>query len=692
MQNEQLIEKFFFTSIENVLKIQGKNLNALHRLEIFSLRDIVFLKPVDRDIYLNLEKISLDKPFESLVKIYATIRSFQLGRKQNIINVEFDNKNVELIFFNKIPPFLLSVLQLGKKYFVKGKMRLAFGRYQIIHPEFILNPRLVKNIFPKYNLTYGLSSTQLYNYILISLEYMGSFFSKLESFSRLDKYFLWLYKTVKRLHYADMSLNIKQSLSSFNFALKSLAFEELFTNQLAFKNFYFQKNNSYKKKKQIFSNHKLQKQILDILGFELTKEQKIAISEIEKDQISDLPMMRLLQGDVGSGKTIVALLTIINVVFTKKMQAALIAPTDILAQQHYQLFAKLLEHIDLKVEILTGSSKKKHKEIVKKDLLNNKISILIGTHSLFQKDVIFHNLAYVIIDEQHRFGVKQRLDLINKSKDADVLIMSATPIPRSLTLAIFGNIKISKLHKVMENISQVRTSLISIEKKKEIILSISKKIENGHRSFWVCPFVEKSENNEIFSHVISVKERYEELVQYYPGKVGLIHGSMKQAEQDLVLNKFIKGEFMLLVSTTVIEVGIDIKSVGFIVIENAERFGLSQLHQLRGRVGRDGTKADCILLYNKKFLSLEGKKRLFVMKNTNDGFLIAQKDLEIRGHGEIMGLKQSGQARFFFVDLVKDHFMVERAEIRSQKELNSTFSDFKIKVFLKGNFVYIKSL
>ena len=356
-------------------------------------------------------------------------------------------------------------------------------------------------------------------------------------------------------------------------------------------------------------------------------------------------MLRLLQGDVGSGKTIVALLTMLNAVECGT-QAAIMAPTEILAKQHFDTIAPLLEEIGLKAALLTGRIKGKARTQLLEELKEGKINILIGTHALFVEDVTFADLACVIIDEQHRFGVHQRLNLSDKGSRADVLVMTATPIPRTLILTAFGDMEYSKIDQLPEGRKPVDTRVMPLTKIDEIIPAVKRKTENDERVYWVCPLVEESEKIDL----AAAENRFEILQKTFGDKVGLVHGKMKEKEKDAVMERFKNGEIKLLVATTVIEVGVNVPEATVMIVEHAERFGLAQLHQLRGRVKRGVKPAVCILLYGYP-LGETSRARLNVMRDTEDGFLIAEEDLKLRGGGEILGTRQSGAEQFRLAEM-----------------------------------------
>ena len=393
-------------------------------------------------------------------------------------------------------------------------------------------------------------------------------------------------------------------------------------------------------------------------------------------------MLRILQGDVGSGKTIVSLICAANTI-SSSYQTALMAPTEILCKQHFELAKHLLKPLGMNVEIITGKTKINLKKKIYKNLSDGKIDLLIGTHAIFQKNISFKNLGLVIIDEQHKFGVKQRIQLSKKGGlNCDILLMSATPIPRTLVMTVYGDMDVSKIEEKPSNRKDILTLSKPEEKIHEILNFIKKEILNENQVFWVCPLIEESKN---FDYT-AAKNKFKLLSNQFKGKVGLIHGSLSQEEKNVVLNSFLNKKISILVSTTVIEVGIDFPNANVIIIENSNKFGLSQLHQLRGRVGRGNKKATCILLY-KKNLSANAKKRIKILKSTNNGFMIAEEDMKLRGFGDIVGYQQSGIKNFKIADPIhhKDLFDIAYKNIKEIEMNEKNFSkyNFLVKLFDK---------
>lgn len=694
----------FFQPVKTIIPMKEAAEKALARVGIHVLRDLLFYKPYSYNISDNSSDLR-NLQTGTLVQAEVTIDAIDLPKLKRLptkIYTSNDTGELVLVFFNKIPQFIFSRLKEGNKCVVSGKVQKFDGFYQINHPEFIFKKELIAPVEPIYHLTYGLINKQLYGYILVGISALEAAIKARVSFGNVSdnssleifnekQYIQNLLQEIKSLHLVGAMPDRRVIESLLDESTRKLTIKELFANQVSLA--------KLKKAEKQVLGHKfsvdfqLQTQVLEILGFVLTDAQQNAIKEIQSDQTTAVQMMRLLQGDVGAGKTLIALMTMLNPV-KDGFQAALMAPTDLLSVQHFQFFQKALEGTDIKCALLTGKTKAKERREISASLENGDVDILIGTHALFQESVEFKNLGYVIIDEQHRFGVEQRMELIAKASHPDVLVMTATPIPRSLTLTMFGDMSVSLLKTKPRNRLPITTTINSNAKKDQVIESISKKIEEGQKIYWVCPLIDKNDKSlededlAVFANVI---ERYEEIERIYPGKAGILHGKMKSLEKDKIMQNFKDGEIKILIATTVIEVGIDVPDATLIIIENAEKFGLAQLHQLRGRVGRGVLQSYCMLMYNPKRLSAMSRKRLEIMRNSNDGFYIAEQDLVLRGGGEILGTKQSGEPNFFFADLARDvEDLIKVNKIAKEVDI-SEFIDFQTKLFARDREELAKS-
>ena len=552
------------------------------------------------------------------------------------------SEDLTLVFFKVYADSIAKNLPVGAVRIVSGKLESFNGMLQMAHPDYIVpeaESDKIPAFEPVYPLTAGISNKMLNKYAEQALarvpalpEWLDAAFVKQHGW---DDFRTALLKA-HHPHY-------QQDLEPYAKERARLAYDELLANQLtlAIARERVKKQNG----RIIRGNGLLRKKILEKLPFALTSAQKNVLAEIYADQAEPLRMLRLLQGDVGSGKTIVAFLAMLNAV-ESGLQAAIMAPTEILAKQHFETIAPMCEDIGITAALLTGKTKGKARAEILSRLAEGSINILIGTHALFQEDVSYHELGFVVVDEQHRFGVHQRLKLSEKGNKADVLVMTATPIPRTLVLTSYGDMEYSKIDQVPEGRKPVDTRVLPLSKLTETVAALKRKIESGTRAYWVCPLVEESEKSDL----AAAEARFEDLRKIFGNDVGLVHGKMKEKDKDAVMERFKRGEIKLLVATTVIEVGVNVPEATIMVIEHAERFGLAQLHQLRGRVKRGFEAATCLLLYGQP-LSETAHERLNIMKQTEDGFLIAEKDLELRGGGEILGTRQSGFCQFRLADM-----------------------------------------
>lgn len=564
---------------------------------------------------------------------------------------------INLIFFHARQEFIEKQLPVGATVIVSGRVEYYNGQPQMPHPDAIgaLEERAaIETIEPVYPLTAGLTNKTVRKAVAGALALLPDLQEWQDAeWLRRQGWPAWR-EAVKTLHQPEDAA----SLSPHNPARARLAYDELLANQLALA---LVRARSRKQAGRSFSGDGvLRERLKAALPFELTGAQKRSVAEIDADMKAPLRMLRLLQGDVGSGKTVVAALAMLNAVECGA-QAALMAPTEILARQHAASLAPWLKAAGVNVVTLTGRDKGKAREGLLAQIADGTAQIVIGTHALFQDEIVFHDLALAVIDEQHRFGVEQRLRLSNKGRGVDILVMTATPIPRTLALTAYGDMDISRLDEKPPGRQPIDTRLIAQDRIEVMIDGLARQIAEGARVYWVCPLVEESE----FLDLQAAQARYEILQARFGARVDLIHGRLKPEEKDEVMRRFANGEVDILVATTVIEVGVNVPEATIMVVEHAERFGLAQLHQLRGRVGRGRAQSYCFLVYAAP-LGETARERLAIMRETEDGFVIAEKDLSLRGSGDALGLAQSGEARFRLADLAVDGELLAAAHDNSR--------------------------
>jgi ATP-dependent DNA helicase RecG len=566
--------------------------------------------------------------------------------------VEDDTSALELVYFNADPVYLKRLLPQGSRRIVSGRLEAYDGLLQMPHPDHVMDAEKggLPSIEPVYPLTAGLSNTMLRRIVGLALERLPEMPEWADKDWLARQHWSGFTAALRRLHAPEEDADLGASTSR-----KRLAYDELLANQLALAAIRQRMRRSAGRR--IAPAGKLRKAILDALPFKLTGAQARTLAEIDADLASPNRMLRLLQGDVGSGKTVVALLAMAAAVETGA-QAALMAPTELLARQHLKTISSLTESTGLRVALLTGRERGREREELLQRLEQSEIDILIGTHALFQEPIQFRDLALAVIDEQHRFGVHQRLALQAKGigRGAELLVMTATPIPRTLLLTSYGDMDVSRLDEKPAGRKPIATRILPSERLDEMIDGVGRAIESGAQIYWVCPLVAESEVLDI----AAAEERFVELKARFGGKAGLIHGKLSAKEKDRVMEAFVAGEISVLVSTTVIEVGVDVPNASIMIIEHAERFGLAQLHQLRGRVGRGTASSSCVLVY-KQPLSEAAQGRLEVMRRTEDGFVIAEEDLRLRGGGELLGTRQSGVPEFRIARLPEDAELLQAA-------------------------------
>tara|TARA_R110002126_G_scaffold13118_1_gene56104 strand:+ start:350509 stop:352629 length:2121 start_codon:yes stop_codon:yes gene_type:complete len=624
------------------------------------LWDLLCHAPVD-----VVERTHIENPVEGdsgkVVIVNVNVHEYSIGRKRNMpsrIHCVAGDAQLDLVFFHAREDYLKKSFPIGETQQISGTLAFYRGRAQITHPDFATSKDeegIFDKVEPVYPLTQGLGHKVLRKAILVALEqapdleeWQDPSVIKARGWSKWRESLLSLHHPMSE---SMVSLDCKARLR--------LAYDEMLAHQLALT---LIRRAQQKAKGRAFTgiSGALRSLLLQNIPFTLTAAQQRVIGEIDEDMISPLAMVRLVQGDVGSGKTVVACAAMLNAVECGA-QAALMAPTEILARQHAESLGPLFEKLGVRYVVLTGRDKGKAKDLLLKQVQNGAAQIVIGTHALFQDKVEFQDLGLAVIDEQHRFGVQQRLRLSQKGV-SDVLVMTATPIPRTLALTAYGDMDVSRIDEKPAGRKPIDTRLLPKSKIEGMVAGLIRKIkEDRAQIYWVCPLVEDSEVLDL----AAAEERFDVLQSILGERVGLVHGRMKAEDKDAVMKKFAAGDLDILVATTVIEVGVNVPNATIMVIEHAERFGLAQLHQLRGRVGRGERQSHCMLLYATP-ISETGKSRLKIMRDTEDGFLIAEEDMRLRGVGDILGTRQSGLADYMLADLSSHGELIAMARDEAQ--------------------------
>ena len=650
------------------------------------------------DLFLNLPTGAIDRTFcpkldqlevGKISSIFVRPTKYYFPRFRNLPNkvvCKDEFGSIDIIFFNSRENYIKQILPLDQEVIISGKVGFYKNKFQITHPDYVQSidkGKDITKIMAKYPSIAGISPKTLQKIYQEEIDTL----KQLREWHRVDflKEMNWptWYEAIYNLHNPK---NIQDVDKQSNY-YRRLAFDEIFSNLLIFSEIKKRIQKLNKDSKNI--NYQFLSKIYQNIPFELTNSQKKVCDEILGDLNSRKKMLRVLQGDVGSGKTIVSLIAAYAVV-KSGYQIAFLCPTELLAKQHFLLSQKIFNNLGCKIELLSGKIKISEQKNIRSALANGDIDIIIGTHSLFQEKTLFQNLGLIIIDEQHKFGVQQRINLSLKGGiNTDVLLMTATPIPRTLILTNYGDMDISTIDEKPFNNTNINTLSKQVEKIDEVLDFVNKRLSENDQIYWVTPLIEESEKLKLSAAV----KRFEYLKKKLNVEIGLVHGSMKNEEKDKIMNEFISGKIKVIVSTTVIEVGIDNQNANTMIIENCERFGLSQLHQLRGRVGRGTKNAYCVLLYSKN-ISQNGKRRIQILKSSLDGFYISEEDLKLRGFGDIVGYKQSGEKDFLIADPIyhSDLFEVAKKEIEELElilpNMHNNFSDL-FKIFKKDKILNI---
>jgi ATP-dependent DNA helicase RecG len=645
--------------VKYVKGVGPNRVKLLNKIGIYNLGDLITYYPRDYEDRSKPRMIqNLVDGEDSLIKAVAVSRVVEIRLKNRMcmykLVVQDETAKCTIIWFNQ--SYLKNKFIIGETYYFFGKANIRMGKFEMSSPAFddVNTKNNTGRIIPIYSSTYSLSQNTIRKIIENGLEMVDGNLEENMPEYILDNYnLLGINEATKKVHFPE-------SFEEFKEARKRLVFEELLTMQVALLGL---KNKYSRDIKGIeFAKEYKFSDIINDLPFNLTNAQIRVLQEIENDMEKDKSMNRLLQGDVGSGKTIVSIIAAYKAV-KSGYQAAIMAPTSILASQHLESFTEILEKYNIRCELLISSITKKKKEEILEKLKNGEIDVLIGTHAILEDNVIFKNLGLVVTDEQHRFGVRQRSKIASKGKNPDVLVMTATPIPRTLALILYGDLDISIIDELPPNRKKIDTFAVTKQMEERVNNFIKKQIEEGRQCYIVCPLVEENEEIDAKS-VLELAEKYKnETFKEY--KVEYIHGKMRPKEKDEIMLEFKEGKIDILISTTVIEVGVNVPNSSIMVIENAERFGLAALHQLRGRVGRGEYKSYCILKYNSK--SDVVRQRMKIMQDTNDGFVIAEKDLELRGTGEFFGTKQHGIPDFKIANLFEDIPILKMVQDLSKK-------------------------
>ncbi len=640
--------------IKFIKGVGPKRASRLKRLDVKTIEDLLYFIPRDyddRSIFKTIRECGLGEKASLEVEVVGSPNIIRPRRNMSILKVPVrdSSASASLTWFNQ--DYLKNKFKLGDKLTVNGKITKMGMEYQISNPIYEKSGQAKKigNIMPIYPLTEGLTNNAISKIIENTLK---EYINELEEFlpkNIMEKHGLPDIKD------AIVNMHFPKNKKILEISRRRLAFQELLTLQLGL---FIIKNKNFKKNIGIeFSKTDKVNEFIDNLPFKLTKAQAKVFKEIEKDMESNKQMNRLVQGDVGSGKTVVAVLAMLKAIETG-YQSVMMAPTEILARQHYESLGEFLDTYDIKVELLVGNIPAKKKQAILEELKEGKIDIIVGTHALIQENVEFKNLGLAITDEQHRFGVNQRSLLSQKGSNPDIIVMTATPIPRTLALILYGDLDISIIDELPPGRKDIETYAVGANMIERSNNFIRKQVEEGRQAYVVCPLIEESDTLSINSAEEIYLNLKNEIFKDF--EVALLHGKMKAKEKDQVMEKFKNHEIDILVSTTVIEVGVNVPNANIMLIYNAERFGLAQLHQLRGRVGRGEYQSYCVLI--NESMNPISRERMRILQSSTDGFEISEKDLELRGPGEFFGTRQHGLPELKVANLIKDMNILKAAQ------------------------------
>jgi len=672
------------------LKGVGPNLSKkLHRLNLHTIEDLLYFLPHRYEDRRTIKTIA-QLPINEISLFKGVIRSadeVQIGRgKKRVFEVlvEDDSGQILLKWFHYRLDWMKRRYQHGSQVFVVGEVKFFSSHREVLHPEveFYTGNNIPVDqcrILPVYPLTEGLSQKQMRKFCQQAVSLYAQQVKTDIPINLIERnHLLSLDDALLQIHCPDQESNFNLLQSGQSSARKTLVYDEFFYLQLGLA--LRSKGTQLQQGTAFTVSHRYTKPLVAKLPFRLTDAQRRVLGEIKHDMMAPHPMNRLIQGDVGSGKTIVALLSCL-IAIENKTQAAVVAPTEILAEQHFNQFKPWMAELGLRVELLTGSTAKVQRVKILEELETGEIHLIVGTHAVLQPNINFHRLGLAIIDEQHRFGVQQRNELRKKGDNPDVLVMTATPIPRTLSMTLYGDLSLSIIDQLPPGRTPIKTRVTSDSRRSAIIEFVKKQLDKGQQAYFVYPLVEESEKIELKAADDAIESLQKELGSHY--RLGLLHGRLQSQDKEKTMQQFKQHNIDLLVATTVIEVGIDVPNASLMVVEHAERFGLAQLHQLRGRVGRGSAQSYCILIRSER-CSEEGRQRLNVMEQSSDGFYIAEADLQQRGPGEFLGTKQAGLTDFRVGNILRDAQLLELArqdafELVKQSDFmdNATYNNLR---------------